>query len=206
MVTRGKVFTYFVEDEAQEVFIKALIQRLSTDAGISIQHNPGSVVTGGSRSLVALKTFLREEQHRRVLATDVLVLSVDGNCQGYQRKIADMNDIIQRAQYLKPFVCAVPDPHIERWYLCDHKALRQALSSSITPKPTPKNKCGRDWYKTEYHRLLKEAKIPIILNDYEHAEAIVEKMNLYEAGRNEPSLGQFLNDLRSALKNLAQNR
>lgn len=204
MVARGKVITYFVEDEAQEVFIKALIQRLAIDAGVSLQHDPGSV-TGGSRSLVSLKTFLHEEQHRHVRATDLLVISIDGNCQGYQRKIADIHDTIQRAHYPKPFVCAVPDPHIERWYLCDHQALRQALSSSIKPTPSPKNKCGRDWYKTEYHRLFQEAEIPIIVNDYEYAEAIVEKLDLYKAGKKEPSLGQFLHDLRSALNNLAQN-
>ena len=98
----------------------------------------------------------------------------------------------------------MPDPHIERWYLCDHQALRQALSSSIKPKPSPKNKCGRDWYKTEYHRLLKEAEILIIVNEYEYAEAIVENLDLYEAGKKEPSLGQFLDSLRSALKALAQ--
>jgi hypothetical protein len=205
MVVKGKVVTYFVEDEAQELFIKALIQRLATEAGVSVQHDPGSV-TGGSRSLVSLKTFLREEQHGHVRATDLLIIAVDGNCQGYQRKIAEMNDIIQRVGYLKPFICAVPDPHIERWYLCDHQALRQALSSAIKPKPSPKNKCGRDWYKTEYHRLLEEAEIPIIINDYEYAGAIVEHMDFYKAGRNEPSLRQFLADLGSALINLAQKR
>src|SRR5579859_1615329 len=193
-----RVITYFVEDRAQEFFIRAWAERIAIDVGITVLHNLASV-TGGYRALAHLKKFVQDEPEEARATTDLLIISVDGNCRGYQAKRNEIVHIVQRGKYLKPFLCAVPDPHIERWYLCDGEAVRQALSTTIKPI-VPAYKCERDRYKAELIKVIEQAGMTPESGGSEHAEAIVKAMDFYRAGKNDPSLKLFLDDLRAALK------
>lgn len=200
MAAERKVITFFLEDVAQEAFVTAVVDRLALEVGLSVDHDPRSVLKGG-HPLPELKRFLRDEKRRPHLMTDLLIISIDGNCMGHNAKRQEITDIIAQAGYTPSFVCAVLDPHIERWYLCDGEAVREALSASVHPV-VPPYKCARDQYKALLRRAIQDAGLDLILGGAEHGEAIVQAMDLYKVGKNEPSLGQFLEDLRSALQSL----
>ncbi len=203
MAADRKIVTYFVEDIAQETFVKAVVERMAREIGIIATADVRSATRGG-RPLAELKAFLRDERRRSISTTDLLVIAIDGNCKGYSAKRKEIVGIIDQIGYIKRYVCAIPDPHVERWYLCDGEAVRTALSASVQPT-VPLMKCERDLYKKLLRKVIEEAEIAVILGGSEHGEAIVRAMDLYRTGKNEPSLGSFLDDLHSALYALANS-
>lgn len=200
MAANHKIITYFLEDQAQEAFISAMVNRLAREVGVSVRHDTRSVAYGG-RPLTELRRFLRDEQRRPASSTDLLVVSIDGNCHGPNEKRREIRQIIERIGYSRPYVCAVPDPHVERWYLCDGEAVRQALSANVEPL-VPAYKCERDRYKQELRRVILEADQSPVIGGAEHGEAIVGAMDLYRASQHDSSLAQFIEELRSALRSL----
>lgn len=201
MAAKRIVVTYFLEDPAHEAFIIPFVPIVAKEVNLSIRDDVRWAIHG-SQVMVQLRRFLADAQRQPSLATDLLIVAVDGNDKGYQKKHREIQQEIAHAQFARPFVCAIPEPHIERWYLCDPEALHLATGSSVQPRNLP-NKGQRDMYKNEYRRIVKEAGLDINLDGYEHARAIVENMDIAHLGAKDQSLGRFLNDLRSALKLLA---
>ena len=202
MAGKRIVVTYFLEDPAHEAFITPLVPLIAREMNISIQDDVRSA-EHGSQVRVALRRFLYDSQRRPSIRTDLLVVGVDGNCKGYQAKRNEMQQEIQHGRFTRHVVYAIPAPHVERWYLCDLQALRRAISPTVKLNKLP-GKCERDLYKNEYRRILKEAGINIVLEGYEYARAIVEALDIHHIGAKDQSLGKFIDDLRAALKTLAQ--
>jgi hypothetical protein len=94
---------------------------------------------------------------------------------------------------------ACPDPHIERWYLADPESFKDVVGH----RPTiARKKCARDYYKDALAKVVRKAGYPATLGGIEFAQELVERMDLYRAGRNERSLKAFVDDLRGRLRTL----
>ncbi len=195
-----KTITYFLEDSAQEQFIVALTERLARQEGISIRNDQRSAMYGG-RPLFELRRFLATETRRGVTSTDLLIVAMDGNCKGTQQRYSVITQAMAAVNYPRPYVCAIPDPHIERWYLCDPQAVRAALSASVSPV-LPPYKCAKDHYKRLLSRTVIQAGLTPVIGGAEHGATIVEQMDLYHACSAEASLNRFVEDARIALRQL----
>lgn len=58
-------------------------------------------------------------------------------------------------------------------------------------------KCERHYYKNKLRETIRAGGSPPTLGGLEIAEDLVREMDLYRAGKNDSSLGAFVNDLRT---------
>ncbi|RMH95473.1 MAG: hypothetical protein D6681_13100, partial [Calditrichaeota bacterium] len=135
---------YFFEDIAQERFVRALVRRAIQNKEDSIEEYVLNA-TRGSRVWVEFRQFLWDLKQGQTPFPDVLIVVIDGNCRGHRQVQQDIMQEVWKKQVGVPaekVVCAVPDPHIERWYLEDQRALTSILPGAHIDKP--KYKCERD--------------------------------------------------------------
>lgn len=130
---------YFVEDRAQESFIKALVRRTAVEVSIPADSLRHVVLSsrGGSRVLDDYARFMKDARGRclsqNILDADIVVLVIDGNCKGYRVKVRELRRYVKSGDPFKDkIVFAVPNPHIERWYLLDQDALARAFGAPVT--------------------------------------------------------------------------
>jgi len=103
--------------------------------------------------------------------------------------------------FLDKLVFAIPDPHIEKWFLNNPKGFNRALGSGVLPV-LPPYKCEKGIYKKVMKDAMLSSEIDSQFGGYEYGEQIVEEMDLYEAGKTDSSLKHFLEDIGNALKRL----
>ncbi len=66
---------FFLEDTAQEAFIRAMVERLIQDEGKNVQDYDLRVLTSrGGGSIRAYKEFLKQVKKRKHLNADVLIV------------------------------------------------------------------------------------------------------------------------------------
>lgn len=192
---------YFLEDIAQEDFLKSLVARVAQEIGLAhqeVRHEVRNATGGQGMVLNELKRFLRDVGREREHPFALLVIAIDGNCRGYREKRDDILEIVERSGYPGPVVCAVPDPHIERWYLADSRGLQQVLDTDIVPK-VPDYKCQRDLYKQALHEAIRRTGIIPLLGGVEYGSDIAENLDLYTVGRTDAGFKHFIDELRSGL-------
>jgi hypothetical protein len=95
-------------------------------------------------------------------------------------------------------VVACPDPHIERWYMADPASFKEVVGRQ--PR-LEKVKCERNRYKTILAQTIRDSGQITTLGGIEFARDLVAAMDLYRAGKLEPALKSFVEDLRGALRN-----
>jgi len=198
---------YFLEDVGQEAFLQALVARIAQDVGIDkkqLRHDSRSTTGGKGRAITELRKFLRDVQGSRTSSFNVLVIAIDGNCQGYLEKRNELQDIVERSDYGGAVVYAIPDPHIERWYLEDATALTQAIGVNIKPD-TPRYKCERERYKNALREALKQAGVLPPLGGIEYAADIARTLDFYTIGKADTSFKHFEDELRSCLTTLTRS-
>jgi hypothetical protein len=191
---------YFLEDIAQEGIIKSLVTRVSHDASISentLHHNTRSA-RGGSRVLLEFEDFMKDTRQASPTDIDLLIVAIDGNCKGYPQKL---REIRQRIDESHPFgdkiIFAIPDPHIERWYLMDQRAFKEGVGVARAPE-IPTYKCDKDYYKKLLHQTLADSDIKSLLGGTEYAESIVQNMlSLDSLTKIDVGFDHFIADLRS---------
>ncbi|MBI5480712.1 MAG: DUF4276 family protein [Deltaproteobacteria bacterium] len=181
----------FCEDVAHERFLDALVRRLATEASRTVTIHTASGRGGHGRVISELRAFQRLETK-----ADVLVVGIDANCSGWNQARHEVDDAIDAARFPSRAI-ACPDPHVERWYLADPEGLKTALGARAT---RGRRKCERDLYKRRLGEALRVAGHTVTLGGAEFASEIVDAMDLYRAGKNEPSLRHFLDAVRQALK------
>jgi hypothetical protein len=186
----------FCEDVVQERFVEALIRRLAREATCSVHSRSVSARGGRGKAMDELRTFQKTRQ------AGLLVVVIDGNCEGWNQKRNKIASAIDQ-QRCAASTIGRPDPHIERWYLADPKGIHTSLGAQVTRE---KAKCERDRYKRALTEALKNARHTVTLEGVEFAQEIVDAMDLYEAGKNEPSLGSLIDELRAAIKRLGKAR
>lgn len=197
---------YFLEDRAQESFIRALVEKVATLESVTslgLKHYLLSS-TGGSRAIMDFRNFANEARKGKlpgdILRAELIVVAIDGNCKGVSQMAEKLNRHVRADnRFSGKVVYAIPDPHIERWYLLDPQALLSTIGQSTPP---PQYKCSRDYYKAVLRRLLQDAGIPSLLGGAELGKPIVDQMDLYHAAQVDPSFDRFVRDLRSAFRRL----
>lgn len=192
------VVDLFVEDRAHEEFLGAIVRRIARQEDRQIQLRVRAARGGYPRVLSELDLY--QKMVLGGLATmslpDILVVAADANCQGLAVK---KRAIRQRLE--TPFrdrtVLAVPDPHVERWYLSDRQGFKQVVG--IQP-PAERRKCERERYKRMLAQAVRDGGHPAILGGIEFAKELAESIDFYRAGRAEPGFKQFVSDAVSAFR------
>ena len=83
---------YFLEDRAQEGFIKALVERIAQDESIplnSLNHDVRSA-RGGSRVNREFERFMKDTMQGNSSDVDLLIVAIDGNCKGYGDRVRQL--------------------------------------------------------------------------------------------------------------------
>jgi hypothetical protein len=191
---------YFLEDIAQEGLIKALVKRVSREALIAenIIHHDIRSARGGSRVLPEFEAFLKDTGQASPTDIDLLVVSIDGNCKGYPQKLRELRQLVsENHPFRDKVIFAIPDPHIERWYIMDQRAFKEGVGVTRAPN-LPAYKCDKDYYKKLLHQTLADSDIMSLLGGTEYAESIVENIISLDSLSNiDAGFDNFIADLRS---------
>jgi hypothetical protein len=188
----------FVEDRAHEVFLKALVGRLTAEEAHRVTIRIRSARGGHGR--VVEEFGLYQDTVLRGLSSipDLLVAAVDANCSRYQEAISRLNEHL-RKEFQDRTAFACPDPHVERWYMADPESFARIVGAE---PPRERRKCQRDRYKKQLTEAIRKAGHVPTLGGIEFAQDLVTAMDLHRAGKSEPSLGAFVNDVRVILRRL----
>lgn len=194
---------YFLEDRAQEGFIKALVERIAREESIptsSLHHDIRSA-RGGSKVINEFKKFLRHTEKIGKTEVDLLIVAIDGNCKGYSERIRQLDNYVKEDHPLKGrLVYAIPDPHIERWYIMDQRAFRNGVGLAKAPD-LPAYKCKRAYYKQVLNQALKESNVHSLLGGAEYAEKIVDNIeDLDSLGEQNAGFQTFMEAFRRMLR------
>lgn len=186
----------FFEDIAHERFITALIKRAAEQQNVT----PAIKVlnaTHGSRMWKEFRQYLRELEAEVTPLPDVFIVVMDGNCQKATEVVRKIEDEVKKVSVTLPrLVCAVPDPHIERWYLEDQQAFKKVLPRAQPPKKL-RYKCEHDRYKRALIEAIRAAGVEPLLGGAEYGEDIAKVL---DPSRLDRSFKTFWRDLCSALR------
>lgn len=204
----GKIrIAYFLEDIAQEKFLRALVTRVAQQTGLSHDDLAEHVLnaTGGRpRVLAELRGFLLDVQSAGTNPYQILIVAIDSNCAKYTEVRKDIAAIIEKSNYHSPVVLAIPNPYVERWYIMDPEAFKSATGAQIVSRP-PRRHCKRDSYKKILRDALHSAGITPVLGGTEYGEAVARQIDLYTAEKADKSFGRFVRDLTQEIGKLADN-
>lgn len=181
----------FCEDEGHRVFLSALLRRLEDDYGVQTEIKPFSAQGGAGRMLFRLERYFQDLKSGRGHLPDLVVVARDANCQGVSKAQADI--VKAAGEYEHFVVCATPDPHVERWLLLDSAAFKKVLGRGCSP---PDQKCEKDRYKRLLIEAVRDAGRRPVIGGLEHAESIVNAMDLDRARDLGSSLGTLITELR----------
>lgn len=197
-MNEGLVVDLFVEDRAHEEFIGAIVRRIARGENRQIQLRVRAARGGYPRVLSELDLYQKMvlSGFATMSLPDVLVVAADANCHGIAAKKKAIRQRLKKI-FKDRTVLAVPDPHVERWYLSDRQAFKQVVG--VQP-PTERRKCERDRYKKMLAQAVRDGGHPAILGGIEFAKELADSMDFYRAGRAEPGLRQFVTDAVSAFR------
>lgn len=190
----------FCEDRGHELFVRALITRIAREERVGLWV--ASVSTRGGHGRATQELSLWQKLMRGGHPggpPDVLVVAIDCNCGQWSDVRASIVETIDAATFPRALV-ACPDPHVERWCFADPVAFRDVVGSA---PPRDPGKCQRDLYKRLFGEALKTAGAVVLGGEMDMAPDIVRRMDFFRAGKAQPSLKHFIDDLRAALRELA---
>jgi hypothetical protein len=191
-----RAFDLFVEDRAHEAFLSALIDRIAAEERLEPNLHIRSGRGGHGRALAELRIFQQAVVKGGAILPDIVVVAIDANCQSFNRARHEIGDRIE-PELQDRVVIACPDPHIERWYMADPPSFKDVVGRQ--PR-LEKVKCERDRYKQILVETIHASGQVTTLGGIELAGDLVAAMDLYRAGKSEPSLKSFVDDLRRALR------
>lgn len=179
----------------------ALARRVANDLGMDpreLDLESRNARGGLPRAKRELTRYVDDLLARETDMPDVLVVAVDADCVGGNARRGELRPIIDRVPSSCCIVLAIPDPHVERWYLIDAAAVKAALGQG--PAAYAPRHCEREVYKRVLAETIELSGARPALGGYEFAAPIVEAMDFYAAGRAEPELGRFLEEFRACLR------
>lgn len=185
----------FVEDHTHKEFLAALLQRLATEADVQVRMDWRNARRGHGAVVQELKQFLRDLMLGRDNLPDLIVVATDANCKGLVERLRQITVVTEKAAV--PTVCAVPDPHIERWLLADSAAFKAVFGRGCA---APDAKCERSRYKKMLVDAIRASGIAPSLGGIEFADDIVNAMDLARASGADASLARFIQEMRAAFK------
>lgn len=163
----------FVEDFGHERFLDALLQRLAKRHNLLLEVNFSSSRGGYGTAIKELKKYIRDLQRGRESSPDLLIVATDGNCKGFSERKQQIEEVTK--EFTELVICAIPDPHIERWLLLDSAAFKKVLGKGCT---APIQKCERDLYKRLLDNAITNAGKETLFDGMEYAKPIVDAMDL----------------------------
>ena len=176
------IIAYFLEDAGQEAIIPPLVKRLIREADKPAETFEHLILNArGGRSISSYQNFLADANRRKHLPADLLIVGSDGNCNGFAKRRDEIKAVAANPPY-PIVVTAVPDPHVERWYLLDPSALSKAAGISKMPV-LPAHKCAKDYYKQLLRSAFNNSSIIPQLGGTEYGPLVADKMDLYAASK-----------------------
>ena len=163
----------FAEDVGHEAVLVPLLQRLAEDYALEIKVRRVSVRGGYGKVETELREYVKDLLKYQQVLPDLVVVATDANCSGFQKRRKRLTDFLESIR--DRVVVAVPDPHVERWLLRDPSAFKAALGRACRQ---PDQKCDRGRYKALLREAVHEAGLEPLLGGIEHADDIVQHMNL----------------------------
>ena len=112
----------FVEDYGHQAVLKVLIERIAAEFGRNIAPVWRNTRGGHGAVVRELKQFLRDLQRGTGSFPDLIIVATDGNCKGFAQRRREITDLTDRIS--ARVICAIPDPHIERWLMIDSAAFK----------------------------------------------------------------------------------
>lgn len=94
-------------------------------------------------------------------------------------------------------VCAIPDPHVERWMLISSRAFKCVFGEGCD---APTYKCEKDRYKKLLIDAIRQTGTTPIFGGMEYAEAIVDAMDIEEIVKKKETLATFIQELKAMFK------
>ena len=130
---------------------------------------------------------------------DCAVIGSDANCKGFIRK----REMLQTEAngLCLTIVTAIPDPHIERWFLLDPTALSTAVGENLVAH-VPPYKCGKNEYKIRLKEAFKGSTVSPLSGGIEYGPEIAANMNIYNAAKQDAGLEDFVSQTKLWLKSL----
>lgn len=192
----------------QEGFIKALVNKIAQDLSIpadSLSHDVRSG-RGGSTVIPEFERFMEDTMQTSSSDVDLLIVAIDGNCKGHSGRVRQLEKCIKQNHPLRnKVVYAVPDPHIERWYIMDQRAFKNGVGVDKAPNMPP-YKCKKDYYKSLLRQALAESNIASYFGGAEYAENIVNSVtSLDSLFSQNAGFQKFVENLRNFLRHRENN-
>lgn len=181
----------FVEDFAHKEFLAGLLHRLSDEYNVAIRLDWRNVRRGHGAVLYELKQFLRDLQRKRAALPDLVIVATDANCMGLSERLKQIGELTSKVK--TPSICAIPDPHLERWLQLDSKAFKSVLGRGCS---APDHKCEKARFKKMLIDAVLSSGVTPGLGGIEFARDIVQAMDLDRAGKADASFARLLKKLR----------
>lgn len=186
----------FVEDFAHKEFLSALLQRLAQEHNVPVHLLWRNARRGHGAVVVELKQFLRDLQLGRHALPDLVIVATDANCKGLVERLKQIAEVTDKSAV--PTICAVPDPHLERWLLVDAAAFKAVFGRGCD---APDHKCEKGRYKKMLVDAIRATGVAPSLGGIEFAEEIAQRMDLERAAAADASLARLIDELQATFKN-----
>lgn len=192
----------FVEDHAHEALLVPLIRRIASEEGVDVVLRVRSARGGHGRAIEEFRVYQRLLEKGAILNSPpaLIVVGIDGNCVTFAKKRCEIQGATQTA-FRDRAVAACPDPHIERWFLADPESFHEVVGHRPT---VGSKKCARDHYKQLLGQAVRDGGHPTTLGGIEFADELVDRMDLYRAGKADGSFKAFVEDLRAKLRGMVR--
>ncbi len=190
----------FVEDQAHEVFLVAILQRFSLEYNVGVKTKSINARGGRGKVISELKQYQNDLQRNKGILPDLIIVGTDSNCKGFREREKEINRNITNLQEF--VISMIPEPHIERWLLIDPESFNTVFGKGC---PTPDQKCERDRYKVMFLEAITEVGVTPILGGIEHITDLVKEMNLQRVKDSDKSIRRFLNSLQRCFRNWQQS-
>lgn len=181
--------TLFVEDHGHEQIVGALLSRLARENHVKVRLDWRNATGGHGAVIKKAQKYLRDLKQQRDLRPDLIVVATDANCSGLNARTQELEELQSSTQT----VFAIPDPHIERWLLLDGAAFKKVFGKGCD---APDQKCSRDLYKQRLAEAVRATGVDPIISGIEHAEDIINAMDIDRASHADRSFGRFVRDIR----------
>ena len=180
----------FAEDEAHEDFLTTLTQRLAEAYRVEIEMTTYSVTGGYGRVISELKRYRRDLQSHHEALPHLILVGTDGNCKKPPEREREIHQAL--SGFTDFVICAIPEPHIERWLLLDAEAFKSVFGRGCL---TPDRKCEQDRYKRLLLNAILQAGLEPSLTNFGYVADIVNAMNFQRLARRNDSLGRLFKAL-----------
>ena len=153
----------------------------------------------GGGSLTAFRKFLKDARRHGHLNADLLIVGMDANCKGFTVRRDEVAKVAGKSNTYPVVIAAIPEPHVERWYLLDLTALGKAAGVPIVAA-APAYICEKNHYKTLLRQAFKDSGITPPLGGLEYGPLIAQHMDLFAAAKQDHGLAEYVEKARAWLK------